>query len=173
MLGFLLATIAYGGVWLALALLFSVLFRAPATAALAALGTWLMFSLFWSVITPIVTSLIAGPAEGVLGPNLRFLQVQQIIDWLSPNTLYAETTLALFVPVDTRPRAGLGHPERGAQHARRAVAGDPELCADLAAADRPHRGDDPHFRHRLHAVPAPGDSGVAAAHATAPSGFGL
>jgi ABC-2 type transport system permease protein len=98
MLGFLLATIAYGGVWLALALLFSVLFRAPATAALAALGTWLMFSLFWSVITPIVTSLIAGPAEGVLGPNLRFLQVQQIIDRLSPNTLYAETTLALLNP---------------------------------------------------------------------------
>ena len=49
MLGFLVATIAYGGVWLALALLFSVVFRAPATAALAALGTWLLFSLFWSV----------------------------------------------------------------------------------------------------------------------------
>jgi len=38
MLGFLVATIAYGGVWLAVALLFSVVFRAPATAALAALG---------------------------------------------------------------------------------------------------------------------------------------
>src|SRR5580692_10652299 len=33
MLGFLAATIAYGAVWLALALLFSVLFRAPATAS--------------------------------------------------------------------------------------------------------------------------------------------
>src|SRR5271155_4242025 len=32
MLGFLVATIAYGGVWLALGLLFSVLFRAPAAA---------------------------------------------------------------------------------------------------------------------------------------------
>src|ERR1041384_7059964 len=38
MLGFLLATIAYGGVWIALAVLFSVLFRAPATGALAAPG---------------------------------------------------------------------------------------------------------------------------------------
>src|SRR5579863_8296892 len=98
MLGFLVATIAYGGVWLALAMLFSVLFRAPATAALAALGVWLVFTLFWSVITPIVANLIAGPPEGVFGPRLAFLQTQQIIDRLSPNTLYAETALALLHP---------------------------------------------------------------------------
>jgi ABC-2 type transport system permease protein len=98
MLGFLVATIAYGGVWLALALMFSVIFRAPATAALAALGTWLLFSLFWSIITPIVTALIAGPPEGILGPRLVYLNVQQIIDRLSPNTLYAETALALLQP---------------------------------------------------------------------------
>src|SRR5580704_9829827 len=98
MLGFLVATIAYGGVWLALALLFSVLFRAPATAALAALGTWLLFSLFWSVITPIVAGLIAGPSEGILGPRLAYLNTAQIIDRLSPNTLYAETALALLQP---------------------------------------------------------------------------
>jgi ABC-2 type transport system permease protein len=98
MLGFLIATIAYGGVWLAVALLFSVVFRAPATAALAALGTWLMFALFWSVITPLVANLIAGPPEGVFGPRMEFLQVQQIIDRLSPNTLYAETALALLHP---------------------------------------------------------------------------
>ena len=98
MLGFLVATIAYSGVWLALALLFSVTFRAPATAALAALGTWLLFSLFWSIITPIVTALIAGPPEGILGPRLAYLNTQQIIDRLSPNTLYAETALALLQP---------------------------------------------------------------------------
>jgi len=98
MLGFLVATIAYGGVWLALALLFSVLFRAPATAALAALGTWLVFSLFWSIIAPIVASLIAGPPEGILGPRLAYLNTEQIIDRLAPNTLYAETALALLQP---------------------------------------------------------------------------
>jgi ABC-2 type transport system permease protein len=98
MLGFLVATIAYGGVWLAVALLFSVLFRAPATAALAALGVWLLFALFWSFITPLLANLIAGPPEGVFGPRLAFLQTQQIIDRLSPNTLYAETALALLHP---------------------------------------------------------------------------
>lgn len=98
MLGFLVATIAYGGVWLALAMLYSVLFRAPATAALAALGTWLLLSLFWSIITPIIASLIAGPPQGILGPRLAYLNTEQIIDRLSPNTLYAETTLALLQP---------------------------------------------------------------------------
>jgi ABC-2 type transport system permease protein len=98
MLGFLIATIAYGGIWLALGLLFSVIFRAPATAVLAALGTWLVFSLFWSVIAQIVATLITGPAEGLLGPNLKFIQTQQIIDRLAPNMLYGETTLALLNP---------------------------------------------------------------------------
>jgi ABC-2 type transport system permease protein len=84
MLGFLAATIAYGGIWLALGLMFSVVFRAPATAALAALGTWLVMSLFWSIITPIVANLIAGPSEGLLGPRLAFLHTQQVIDRLGP-----------------------------------------------------------------------------------------
>ncbi len=98
MFGFLVATVAYGGVWLALALLFSVLFRAPATAALAALGAWLLFALFWSMIAPLVAGMIAGPPEGIFGPRLEYLQAMQIIDRLSPNTLYAEAALALLHP---------------------------------------------------------------------------
>lgn len=99
MLGFLVATIAYGGVWLAVALLFSVVFRAPATAALAALGTWLVFSLFWTFIGRIVTSLIAGPPEDWLGaPNTAYIMTAEIIDRLSPNTLFVESTQALLQP---------------------------------------------------------------------------
>ncbi|HVC51016.1 MAG TPA: ABC transporter permease [Stellaceae bacterium] len=98
MLGFLAATLAYGGVWLALSLLFSVLFRAPATAALAALGVWLLFAVFWTMITPLVATMIAGPPDGVFGPRLEYLQAAQVIDRLSPNTLYAETALALLHP---------------------------------------------------------------------------
>ena len=98
MLGFLVATIAYGGVWLAVAFLFSVTFRAPATAALAALGVWLLFSLFWSVVTPLVTTLISGPPEGILGPNVDYLRTSHMVDRISPNTLYAEIALALLQP---------------------------------------------------------------------------
>src|SRR5439155_146689 len=90
MLGFLVATIAYGGVWLAAAFLFSILFRAPATAALAALGLWLVFSFFWSlIIRPLAATLIAGPQEDIFGPNLAYIQTSQVLDRISPNTLYA------------------------------------------------------------------------------------
>jgi ABC-2 type transport system permease protein len=98
MLGFLVATIAYGGVWLAVAFLFSVVFRAPATAALAALGVWLLFALFWSVVTPLAATLIAGPPEGIFGPNIAYLQTALALDRISPNTLYAEIALALLQP---------------------------------------------------------------------------
>jgi ABC-2 type transport system permease protein len=99
MLGFLAATVAYGGVWLALAMLFSVLFRAPATAALAAFGMWLLFAIFWSMmITPLVATVIAGPAEGIFGPNIAYLQTELIVQRLSPNTLFAETAQALLHP---------------------------------------------------------------------------
>jgi len=98
MLGFLVATIAYGGVWLAVAFLFSVVFRAPATAALASLGVWLLFSLFWSVLTPLVATLVDGPPEGIFGPSLAYLQTTHTLDRISPNTLYAEIALALLQP---------------------------------------------------------------------------
>lgn len=99
MLGFLVATIAYGGVWLAVAVLFSVLFRAPATAALATLGCWLLFTFFWSLmVTPLLATAIAGAREGLLGPNLAYFQTEQIINWLSPNNLYSDITQALLQP---------------------------------------------------------------------------
>ena len=99
MLGFLVATIAYGGVWLAVALLFSVLFRAPATAALATLGLWLLFTFFWSLmVTPLLSTVIAGPRETILGPNLAYFETEQIINWLSPNNLYNDITQALLQP---------------------------------------------------------------------------
>jgi ABC-2 type transport system permease protein len=98
MTGFFVASLAYGGVWLAIAMLFSVVFRAPATAALAALGMWLLFALLWPVLTPLVASAVAGPPETLFGPNLSYLHISQWLDRLSPNTLYAETALALLQP---------------------------------------------------------------------------
>jgi ABC-2 type transport system permease protein len=99
MLGFLFATLAYGGVWLAVAMLFSVLFRAPATAALATLGLWLLFAFFWALmVTPLLSTLIAGPRETIFGPSLAYVQTEEIINHFSPNNLYADITQALLQP---------------------------------------------------------------------------
>src|SRR6185295_14252384 len=68
LLVFLVVTIFYAGVWLALAMLFSIIFRSTATAALVALGLWLFLTLLWPLISPYLAALfvsdtVASPAE--------------------------------------------------------------------------------------------------------------
>ena len=58
---FLLVTIIYSGVWLALAMLFSVLFRSAATAALVTLGLWLFITFIWPVLAGAVAQIVAPP----------------------------------------------------------------------------------------------------------------
>src|SRR6266849_422507 len=62
---FLVVVIAYAGVWLALAMLFSVIFRSAATAALVTLGLWLFLTfLLPSVLSQMVAAVISPPDPG-------------------------------------------------------------------------------------------------------------
>jgi ABC-2 type transport system permease protein len=58
---FLLVTIAYAGVWLALAMLASVVFRSAATAALVTLGFWLFVTLIWPSCRPSIRRPCSSP----------------------------------------------------------------------------------------------------------------
>jgi ABC-2 type transport system permease protein len=95
---FLIAAIAYGGVWLAIAMLFSILFRSTATSALASLSLWLLFAVFWQMVAPIVAGVIAPVDPFDPRTALAAFETQQSIERLSPNTLFAETALALLNP---------------------------------------------------------------------------
>jgi ABC-2 type transport system permease protein len=95
---FLIAAIAYGGVWLGLAMLFSVQFRSAATAALAALAVWLLFAFFWNMVVTVVTPIIA-PVDPYNPMSVLYtVEVGQALSRLSPNTLFAETTMAFLNP---------------------------------------------------------------------------
>src|SRR5262252_918274 len=91
---FLLVTIAYGGVWLALAMLFSIVFRSPATAALVTLGLWLFLTLIWpALLAQMVAAVISPPDPGytALGlPTPENVEWGQILSRLSPSTLFGE-----------------------------------------------------------------------------------
>lgn len=95
---FLVATIFYGGIWLALGMVFSIIFRQPATAALAGLAVWLFFTIFWSMITSLAARTISPVTYGLPEEILRQLQVEQAISRISPNTLYVEATLGILNP---------------------------------------------------------------------------
>ena len=97
-LSFLLVSLVYSGVWLAVALLFSTIFRAPATSALAALTLWLLFSIFWSMITPLVANAFAPVNLLDQATQIANMTLDNNVSRLSPNTLYGEMTLGLLNP---------------------------------------------------------------------------
>jgi ABC-2 type transport system permease protein len=90
---FLLVTVAYAGVWLALAMLFSVIFRsAAATAALVTLGLWLLLTVIWPALSPAIVQIFA-PDDQVTQ-----ITVAQDLARLSPSTLFGEAVLAILHP---------------------------------------------------------------------------
>jgi ABC-2 type transport system permease protein len=95
---FLLTSWAYAGIWLALAMAFSVVFRQPATSALAAMAVWLFFAVFYDIVVQV----IAQAVRPVYGFNpleqLAQARLSLYLSRLSPNTLFAEIVLALLNP---------------------------------------------------------------------------
>lgn len=98
---FLLVTIAYAGVWLAFAMLFSIVFRSAATAALVTLGLWLFLTVIWPALAPAIAAVIVPPDPRYtsLGlPTPETTELQTALARLSPSTLFAEVVLALLDP---------------------------------------------------------------------------
>jgi len=95
---FLLVTILYGGIWLALAMAFSVIFRQSATAALASIAVWLFFMVFWEIIASLMAQILSPVTYGLPEEVLAQAQVGMVLARLSPNTLYAEAMLAMLQP---------------------------------------------------------------------------
>ncbi len=98
---FLLVTIVYAGVWLALAMLFSIVFRSAATAALVTLGLWLLITFIWPVLAGAVAQIIVPPDPRYMALGLQTpgtAELEQILARLSPSTLFAEVVVALLDP---------------------------------------------------------------------------
>lgn len=95
---FLLTTLAYAGIWLALALFFSVLYRQPATSALASIAVWLFFAVFWDILAGLVSQALRPVYGGNPFEELGQVQLRLLLSRFSPNTLYAEVLLVLLNP---------------------------------------------------------------------------
>jgi len=99
-IAFLVVSLAYGGLWLAVAILCSVIFRAAATSALVALGLWLLMSVLWPLLTRFLTQAIfpTTPLSLMVGPSYEQIVFQQTLARLSPNTLFGESLLGVLHP---------------------------------------------------------------------------
>ena len=95
---FLIATIFYGGVWLALAMVFSIVFRQPSAAAMASLAAWLFFLIFWNILAGLFASIISPVRLGLPQEIIAQAQRQIALARFSPTFLYGEILAALLNP---------------------------------------------------------------------------
>ena len=94
----LVATIFYGGIWLALGLVFSVVFRQPATSALAGIAVWLFFLLFWDILATQLAAAVSPIQYNTATEVVAQYSLQQTFSRLSPNTLFSEVMVVLLNP---------------------------------------------------------------------------
>jgi ABC-2 type transport system permease protein len=93
----LAVTIVYAGVWLTLGMLFSIVFRSPATAALIPLGLWLFLTFLWPRLSP---GLAASFTPGISSTEdlLNALGLQQAFARVSPSALFTEVVSVVLDP---------------------------------------------------------------------------
>jgi ABC-2 type transport system permease protein len=100
-LAFLVIAVFYAGVWLALAILLSIVFRSAATAALVALGIWLFLTVLWPMLAPAIAQVIAppDPRYAMLGLESPDTAVwAQMLSRISPNHLFSEAMVGVLSP---------------------------------------------------------------------------
>ncbi len=99
LIAFIVVTVIYVGFWLALAQLFSVVFKQAATSALASIAVWLFFAVFASLLVGLVVDAVAPAGTDATNAELlRHGQLSTELNRISPATLYDEATTALLNP---------------------------------------------------------------------------
>jgi ABC-2 type transport system permease protein len=97
MLIFTTVGVFYVGFWLALAMLFSLLFQKTVTAALASMAVWLFMSLFVSIFSQAIAGIIV-PDPSTPEQLAYQTDIANIINRISPSTLYSESVSILLNP---------------------------------------------------------------------------
>lgn len=98
-LAFLALSAVYISFWLALAIIFSVVCRHGATAALAGISIWLFLSLFMSLVASGIANALY-PLEGIEGFNniLSNYELTLALNRISPYYLFSEAATTILNP---------------------------------------------------------------------------
>ena len=109
-------TIVYVAMWLAFGMLLSVLVRRAATSALIGFGIWFAVTFFGGLITGMIGGIFA-PLQGNAEEVLRNNAMQETLNRLRPDILYAEASRALLSPqvTDVSTPATVGAYQQAAQ----------------------------------------------------------
>ncbi|NLW06698.1 MAG: ABC transporter permease [Clostridia bacterium] len=98
-LAYLALSVVYISFWLALSLLFSIVFRQTTTSALAGIALWLFFSLFAIFLVGMIADAVCPITDSNnLEQVMANARLHQGLSKLSPNTLYDEATVTMLNP---------------------------------------------------------------------------
>lgn len=97
MLIFTAVGICYVGFWLALALLFSLIFQRTVTAALASLAVWLFFAIFVGMIAQVIGNVVV-PDPSTPEQLARQANIVSMISGVSPSGLFDQAVQILLNP---------------------------------------------------------------------------
>ena len=106
-LAYLLISVVYIAFWLAVAILFSILFRSTASSALASLAVWIFFSFFVTIGASILANALAGDAEFSPQSAVRKVELVRYAVLASPMELYSDATATVIDPLRKSTRATL------------------------------------------------------------------
>ncbi len=99
---YLVVSIFYIGFWLAVSILFSILFRGMATSALATLALWIFLAFFMALGASLASDVISPVPPGQSSdPSaiIRHERTREIAASFSPITLYSQATATILDPL--------------------------------------------------------------------------
>ncbi len=104
---YLVISVVYISFWLAVAILFSILFRSTATSALASLAVWIFFSFFVTIGASILANALASGAD--LNPQAAEHRIAAVryVALASPMELYSDATATVIDPTRRSTRSAL------------------------------------------------------------------
>ncbi|MGI5838026.1 MAG: ABC transporter permease [Chloroflexota bacterium] len=95
---YLIVAVFYVAFWMALAILFSILFRQTATSALAGIAFWIFFTFFVSMIAATTAQALVPVNEQEPQTVLNNAYLSMGLARVSPATLYSEVTMTILTP---------------------------------------------------------------------------
>ena len=96
---FLLITILYMSLWLAVSQMFSLFFRQSATSALACIALWLFLTVFAKLLAGVIADAVYPVSSySVLNNALKNANMKLMLNRISPSTLYNECSIYLLKP---------------------------------------------------------------------------
>lgn len=96
---FIFICIFYGGFWMGLSILFSVIMEKTAASILTAIAIWIFLMFFLPIIANAMANAMA-PLDGAsLSDQIRNYNIEQSISRISPSTLFTEAIIVILVPV--------------------------------------------------------------------------